>query len=175
MAAATKMGGRLRVFIGAFLVSLLIPSSLRADVYYVTVAGLPGDTDYEQRYNTAATDLDKLLKASGAVHVFTLTGADSTRARFYDVMAQVARDAKPDDDFVLTLIGHGTYDGVEYKFNLVGPDVTAANIARVCNAVSSKRQLIVDTTSSSGGAIPVFQRKGRAVITATKSGTEKNA
>ena len=90
-------------------------------------------------------------------------------------MAQVARDATPDDDFILTLIGHGSYDSVEYKFNLVGPDVSAADIARVCNGVQSKRQLIVDTTSASGGAIPVFQRKGRAVIAATKSGTEKNA
>jgi hypothetical protein len=176
MAVAQEMGGRLKTSLGAFLLCLLLQVSVRADVYFVTVAGLPGDTDYEQRYNTAAAELDKLLKASGAaVHVFTLTGADSTRARFYDLMAQVARDAKPDDDFVLTLIGHGTYDGVEYKFNLVGPDVSAADIARLSNAVQSKRQLIVNTTSSSGGAIPVFQRKGRAVVAATKSGTEKNA
>jgi hypothetical protein len=48
-------------------------------------------------------------------------------------------------------------------------------LARLCNAVKSKRQLIVDTTSASGAAIPSFQRKDRGVITATKSGTEKNA
>jgi hypothetical protein len=176
MVAAPEMGGRVRTSIGACLLCLVFQVSVRADVYFVTVAGLPGDTDYEQRYNTAAKELDKLLKASGAaVHVSTLVGADATRAKFYDVMSQVAHDAKASDDFVLTLIGHGSYDGFEYKFNLVGPDVSAADIARVCNAVQSKRQLIVDTTSSSGGAIPAFQRKGRAVIAATKSGTEKNA
>jgi hypothetical protein len=176
MAVAQKMGDRVRTSIGVCLLCLVFQVSVRADVYFVTVAGLPGDSDYEQRYHTAATELDKLLKASGAaVHVYTLTGADATRARFYDIMSQVAHDAKADDDFVLTLVGHGSYDGVEYKFNLVGPDVSAADIARLCNAVQSKRQLIVDTTSSSGGAIPVFQRKGRAVIAATKSGTEKNA
>src|SRR5438552_12470354 len=176
MAAAQEMGGRMNTSLAACLLCVLLQASVRADVYFVTVAGLPGDTDYEQRYTTAATEIDKVLKASGAaVHVFTLTGGDATRARFYDVMAQVAHEARPDDDFILTLIGHGSYDSVEYKFNLVGPDVSAADIARVCNAVQSKRQLIVDTTSSSGGAIPVFQRKGRAVIAATKSGTEKNA
>src|ERR1700676_4544266 len=98
MAAAQEMGNRLRTSFGVGLLCLLLQVSARADVYYVTVAGLPGDADYEQRYNTAATELDKLLKASGAaVHVFTLTGAESTRARFYDVMAQVASNAQPDD------------------------------------------------------------------------------
>jgi hypothetical protein len=138
--------------------------------------GLAGDADYEQRYTTAASDLDKALKASGAaVHVYTLAGADATRAHVTEVLGQVARAAKPEDDFVLTLIGHGSYDGVEYKFNLVGPDISGADLARLCNAVPSKRQLIVDTTSSSGAALPLFQRTGRAVIAATKSGTEKNA
>jgi hypothetical protein len=176
MAAAQEMGDRMRTSVGVCLLCALLQAAVRADGYFVTVAGLPGDPDYEQRYNTAATELDTLLKASGAtVHVYTLKGADATRAKFYDVMAQVAHDAKADDEFVLTLIGHGSYDGVEYKFNLVGPDVSAADIARVCNLVPSKRQLIVDTTSASGGAIPTLQRKGRAVVAATKSGTEKNA
>jgi hypothetical protein len=35
--------------------------------------------------------------------------------------------------------------------------------------------LIVDTTSASGGAVLALERPGRAVIVATKSGTEKNA
>ena len=42
----------------------------------------------------------------------------------------MARDAKAEDDFVLMLIGHGSFDGVEYKFNLVGPDVTARSWRR---------------------------------------------
>jgi hypothetical protein len=90
-------------------------------------------------------------------------------------MSTIARDAKADDDFALILIGHGSFDGVEYKFNLVGPDITAAKIAAVCDRIEAKRQLVVDTTSASGGALQVLERPGRAVITATKSGTEKNS
>ena len=41
--------------------------------------------------------------------------------------------------------------------------------------IPAQRQLVVDTTSASGGAVPAFERRGRAVIAATKSGTEKNA
>ena len=90
-------------------------------------------------------------------------------------MGAVARDAKANDDFALILIGHGSFDGVEYKFNLVGPDLTGAQIAALCDRIAAKRQLVVDTTSASGGALQVLERPGRAVIAATKSGTEKNA
>ena len=30
---------------------------------------------------------------------------------------------------MLILIGHGSFDGDEYKFNLVGPDISAAELA----------------------------------------------
>lgn len=148
----------------------------RAAVYYVTVAGLGGEPDYQQRFTAAAKDLDKIFKATETTgHVYTLTGAQATAVQFKETLAAVARDAKADDDFVLVLIGHGSFDGVEYKFNLVGPDVTAGEIASMCDRIQSRRQLVVATTSASGGAIQALERPGRAVIAATKSGTEKNA
>ena len=39
--------------------------------------------------------------------MYTLMGADSTRAHLTDTLNTIAREAKPDDDFVLILIGHG--------------------------------------------------------------------
>ncbi len=158
----------------ALVCLLAVPA--QAAVYYVTVAGLGGEPDYEQRFTAEARDLDKLFKAGGAgAHVYTLTGAQATAAQLKTALAEVARDAKASDDFVLVLIGHGSFDGAEYKFNLVGPDLTAAEMAALCDRVTARRQLIVDTTSASGGAVAAFERPGRAVIAATKSGTEKNA
>jgi hypothetical protein len=156
--------------------ALLFAVPARAAVYYVTVAGLGGEPDYEQEFTSLAMDLDKLLKASGSdVHVYTLTGKDATRANLTDTLAMVASEAKPDDDFVLTLIGHGSFDGFEYKFNLPGPDISATDLAVLCDRVPAKRQLIVNTTSASGGSVAALEKHGRAVIAATKSGTEKNA
>jgi hypothetical protein len=146
-----------------------------ASVYYVTVAGLGGEPDYEQRFTAAAKDLDKVFKASSGAHVYTLTGSQATRVRLTETIAIVARDAKPEDDFVLTLIGHGSFDGVEYKFNLVGPDVSAAELAAMCDRVPARRQLVVNTTSASGGSVVALERSGRGIIAATKTGTEKNA
>ena len=147
-----------------------------ARTFYVIVAGLGGEPEYEQRFATAANDLDRIFKSAGATaRVYTLVGAQATAARFRDTMNTVEREAKADDDFALILIGHGSFDGVEYKFELPGPDLTAAEIAAMCDRVPSHRQLIVDTTSASGGAIQALEKPGRAVIAATKSGTEKNA
>jgi hypothetical protein len=149
---------------------------VRAATYYVIVAGLGGEPDYEQRFTAAANDLDRVFKTEGpAAHVTTLAGAQATAAQLKVALSTVAHDSKADDDFVLILIGHGSFDGVEYKFNLVGPDVTATEIAALCDRIPARRQLIVDTTSASGGAVQAFEHPGRAVIAATKSGTEKNA
>jgi len=172
------VGCRVRTgLLGLCLASLLpLAPSARAGLYYVTVAGLGGEPDYEQRFTALANDLDKLLKASGPdVHVYTLVGDQATRAHMTETLGLVARQAKPDDDLVLILIGHGSFDGVEYKLNLPGPDISGAELATLCDRVPSKRQLIVNTTSSSGGSIVALDRPGRAIIAATKSGTEKNA
>ena len=148
----------------------------RSAVYYVTVAGLGGEPEYDQRFTSLAQDLDKTFKASGSdAHVYTLAGSDATLERLRDTLAAVAREAKPEDDFVLALIGHGSFDGVEYKFNLVGPDVSGAELAQMCNSVPAKRQLIVNTTSASGGSLSALEGPGRGVIAATKNGSEKNA
>lgn len=147
-----------------------------AAAYYVTVAGLGGEPDYEQRFTALAKDLDKLLKDSGGdVHVYTLTGGDATKAHLTETMNTIAREAKAEDSLTVTLIGHGSYDTVEYKFNLPGPDISGEELAGLCDRVAAKRQLIVNTTSASGGSIGALQKSGRIVIAATKTGTEKNA
>ena len=155
--------------------SALVAGTARAATFYVTVAGLGGEPDYEQRFTANANDLDKVFKSVAGAHVWTLKGKDATKTQLSQVMGEVARQAKAEDDLVLTLIGHGSFDGAEYKFNLVGPDVTAAELASMCDKVPARRQLVVDTTSASGGAVVALERPGRAVISATKSGTEKNA
>lgn len=150
--------------------------SAQAAPYYVTVSGLGGEPDYEQRFTALAKELDKLFKsASSDAHVYTFTGSDATKARLTETLGQIARDAKPDDEFTLILIGHGSYDGEEYKFNLPGPDISGEELAVLCDRIPAKRQLIVNTTSASGGSIGALQRAGRIVIAATKTGTEKNA
>ena len=159
----------------ALVIAILAATTASASTYYVTVAGLGGEPDYEQRFTAAAQSLDKLFQASPSSHVSTLTGKQATRARLTETLTQIAHQARPEDDLVLTLIGHGSFDGVEYKLNLVGPDLSAPELASLLDHIPTRRQLIVDATSASGGVVAALERPNRAIIAATKSGTEKNA
>ena len=150
--------------------------TLQGAAYYITVAGLGGAPDYETQFAKWATDLDHELHANGPdVHVVTLSGNAATRSRVQQELSQAAAEVKPEDAFALMLIGHGTFDGSDYKFNLPGPDITAAELAVALNRIPAKRQLVVNMTSASGASLAALARKDRIVITATKSGTEKNA
>ncbi len=155
---------------------LLAASSARSAAYYVTLAGLGGTPDYEMQFAKWATELDQELRMNGpAARVVTLSGASATRRGVEQALLQAARDVKPEDAFALLLIGHGTFDGSDYKFNLPGPDLTAGELASALNRIPARRQLVVNMTSCSGASLPALARKDRIVITATKSGTEKNA
>lgn len=170
------MGCRLRK---TLLSLLLIAAAGRASAatYILTVAGLGGEPDYEQRFTMLATDVDKILHTGAQTDrvVETLKGADATKVKMEAALNRFAAQAKPADAFVLMLIGHGTFDGTDYKFNLPGPDISGAELAALLNKIQAGRQLVVDMTSASGGVKDVLKKDNRVVITATRSGLEKNA
>jgi len=162
----------MRLCLGALLLSTL--STLQGGTYYLTVAGLGGEPEYEQRFSGWASDLDKSFKTEPGSQVTTLSGAQATRAAIQARLGELAKQTKPDDHLVLLLIGHGSFDESDYKFNIPGPDITAGELASLLDKIPAQ-QLIVDMTSASGGALPILQKPKRIVITATKAGTEKNA
>jgi hypothetical protein len=158
---------------GSLLLALALTQA-HATTFYLTLSGLGGEPDYVQRFKGVAEDIDSTLKkAGGDINVNTLVAPtrDQIRAKF----AEIDRQAKPNDALVVMLIGHGSYDGVDYKFNIPGTDISGAELAGLLDHVPATRQLIVNMTSSSGGSIEFLRKPTRIVITATKSGTEKNA
>jgi hypothetical protein len=149
---------------------------LHATTYFVTIAGLGGEPEYDQRFGGWAKDIDKILKASAPdAKVETLYGPDATRAKIQAALGEIAKEAKPSDALVLMLIGHGSFDGVEYKINLPGPDLSATELASLLGHIPANRQLVVNMTSASGACLDPLKKTNRAIIVATKSGTEKNA
>lgn len=155
---------------------IVLAASAHATNYYVTIAGLGGAQEYESQFEKWANDLDRELKANGReARVTTLSGPSATRHDIERILNGIATEAKPEDSFALLLIGHGSFDGTDYKFNIPGPDITGNEFARLLNSIPARRQLFVNMTSCSGASIPALVKKDRIVITATKSGTEKNA
>jgi hypothetical protein len=171
MAAEAQMGCDLR----RVLLLIVACAALRADTFYFTVAGLGGEPEYDARFSGWAKDLDKLLhQVEPQAKIKTLYGPDATRANVEAYLHDLAKEAKPDDSVILMLIGHGSFDEFDYKFNLPGPDISATELAGLLDKIPA-HELIVNMTSASGGSIAALEKPKRVVITATKTGTEKNA
>jgi len=97
------------------------------------------------------------------MHVTSLTGEHATRDALHRAIASIVEHAGAADQVTITLIGHGSFDGEEYRFNVPGPDVTASDLAAWLQPLASRQQLIVLATSSSGGALARLQRENRIV------------
>jgi hypothetical protein len=73
----------------------------------------------------------------------------------------------------LILIGHGTFDGREAKFNLRGTDVSGQELAEWLKPC--RRPLaVIDCSSASAPFLNKLSADGRVVVTATRTGQENN-
>jgi hypothetical protein len=168
MDVAKKVGCRMRT-----LVAMFFAVSLHAATYYVTISGLGGEPDYEQRFGMWAKDIEKSVKEAPDAKFETLV--DATRDQVRAALDHISKQATAQDALVVMLIGHGTFDGYDYKINLRGPDLSGTELASLLDRIPASRQLVVNMTSSSGGSIEFLRKPNRVVITATKAGGEHNA
>lgn len=179
MDAAAPVGGNLRRAGGNLKTSVVlgllatVAMTARADSYFLTVAGLGGEPEFESRFEDWAKQLDMIYRSDPGAKVDTLSAAQATKANVEAKLRALA-STKPDDQVVVTLIGHGTFDDREYKLALPGPDLSATELGQLLDKIPA-RQLVVDMTTSSGGAIPILEKPKRVVIAATKAGTEKSS
>jgi len=73
----------------------------------------------------------------------------------------------------LVLIGHGTFDGKEARFNLRGPDFTATELAEWLKPFQ-RPLVVINTASASAPFLAKLAGTNRVVIAATRSGNEQN-
>jgi hypothetical protein len=160
----------------AILSIFAIPPA-KSDTYSFTVAGLGGEPAYEQRFREQAAALgDAAQKLTGdASHAIVLSGDHADRESIRRELKGLAGRVRADDEVIVTLVGHGSFDGDEYRFNIPGPDITAGELAALFDQLPAGNQLIVNATSASGAVIEGWKRDNRIVITATKNGGERNA
>jgi hypothetical protein len=155
----------------------LISAPALSDTYALIVAGLGGEKQYEQRFRTQATALAQAAeKLTGdQSNVIALSAEKADRETVRRELRALAGKTKREDQIIIVLLGHGTYDGEEYRFNVPGPDLTGSELAALFDQIPARDQLIVNATSASGAAIERWKRDNRVVITSTKSGGERNA
>ncbi len=139
------------------------------------VSGAAGGQDYAEQYARWTEALSKVLVeqmklAPAAVHVLSDTKGDgaATAENVRRSLNAIRQSMTRDDLLLVVLIGHGTFDGADAKFNLVGPDLSSSDWAALLRAVPG-RVVLVNTTSASFPFIERLSGPRRILITATDS------
>ena len=159
------------------LVPLWLAPPAQAELYYLIVGGLGGEPAYANRFMAQTESLaDAAARSLGdESRVTLLNGEEATREALTEALQQLAQTVTPADTLAVFLVGHGTYDGFAYKYNLPGRDLDGGELGELLGAVPAGRQLVVNATSASGAVLESWTQEGRTLITATKSGGERNA
>jgi hypothetical protein len=155
--------------------------------HVAVIVGLAGNPEFSELYGKwAASLVDAAADRYGIPreHIDYLSDkveADpkrvtgrSTREGIVKVFDKLASGA-PDDLVFVVLMGHGTFDGKVAKFNLPGPDMTAADFEPLLKRLSPRRVVFVNTASASGPFVEALSGPGRTIVTATRSGRESFA
>ena len=148
-------------------------AAAHAEAHMLVVAGLGGEPAYAEAFASHAQAAADHAEQTGAV-VTLLSGGDASRAAIEEALAKMAASAEANDVAVVQLIGHGSWDEENYRFNVPGPDLSGADLAAGLAALPVRRVLIL-ATSASGAAIDALATASTTMLTATRDGRERNA
>ena len=166
-----------RVFVSSWLIVLAASGIAHAQqTHLLVITGVPGDEEHEQKFNkwaTAFVDAAKKKEQLPAANITTLAGATASKDGIDKALTDIAARSKPNDNVIVLLIGHGSFDGRSAAFNIMGPDLTAPDWAKLVGKLASQHVAFVNTSSASGAFLQPMAAPGRVVITATKTGGER--
>lgn len=144
--------------------------------FALILVGAGGEPEYAQQFEKWTTELKSALSEDfgfDAQKLLVVQNAKATDVR--NTFAQLKSQIDANNVLFVFFIGHGSFDGKESKFNLVGPDIAASEYNTLLSALPTKRVIVLNMASASGEFVKSLSAKGRIVITATKSGQETNA
>ncbi len=136
----------------------------------VVVTGAAGTDDFGALFEIWSNRLADAGREAG-FQVSVLQNADEVSAK--DQLQQILIGNLEADELWVVLIGHGTFDGKLAKFNLVGDDITAAEL-RGWLEKRDATTVVVNCAACSGPFVERLAGRNRVVISATKSGYESS-
>lgn len=142
----------------------------------VVVVGAAGDESYQKIF-TEEAELWRKVASTSQVKLRLLgestTKDDATdKAQLKTILAEELQTTSP-SALWLIFIGHGTFDGRTAAFNLRGPDLSSAELVEWVKD-GSRPLAFVNTTAASAPFLTALSGPNRVIVTATKSGQERN-
>ena len=156
------------------------------DTHLLVITGVAGDDEHGAQFHKWAMALGDAARRLGVPDAQVAYLSDrpeqdparirgrSTKDNVTKAFADTAARAKPNDEVFVLLIGHGSFDGRVGAFNLPGPDLAVSDYAKLLDKLALQRVVFVNTASSSGAFLQPLAGPGRIIVTATKTGGERN-
>lgn len=163
---------------------LLMPAPAVAQTgqrFALLVEGAPGDQPHAELQRRLLASLEarfrddyKLDKDHLVVLASTPQAGEgkSTAVEVRSALARLTPQVHPLDTLFVMLIGHGSWDGTDAKFNLIGPDLTATEWAALVSPTAG-RIVFVNSTPASSPFLKALAGPNRVVITATDQPGQK--
>jgi hypothetical protein len=140
----------------------------------IVAVGAAGEEEFGKEFVKWAEHWRQATEKAGAAHqVVGLGPTDATTdlSRLKEVLSSEPTNTTA--ELWLVLIGHGTFDGKEAKFNLRGPDLSATELAEWLKSFR-RPVVVINCASSSSPFLNKLSGADRVIVTATKSGYEEN-
>lgn len=161
------------VALASGLMSHLVADEKSIEAEIILVVGAAGESQYEFVFSSAIERVQQAAELSPAelTIIRETTGNSSPKQQLISHLESISPSGSP--PLWLIFIGHGTFDGVDARFNLIGPDITCNELAATLLPV--QRQLVI-VLGFSGSAPFVAPLAGpnRSILSATRSGYELN-
>jgi hypothetical protein len=159
---------------------------LAGQTQVLVVSGLGGEPRYQESFLATALSVaraarerlgvnpdDVVILAEDTARAPGIAGR-STRDAIGAQLETFSRRAAPDGLLLVVLVGHGSATGGEPRINLPGPDLTAAGLSGLLDLFPTQPVVVVNTASASGDWVAALSGPHRVVITATRSGIERD-
>ena len=163
-------------------------ASAQEHTHALIVVGLGGNADYRDRFHNQAVALREAFTSKHGMlseHVTYLgerpesapeiVTDKSTRDNVLSYLSTIAQQMGPSDRLLVILIGHGTSDQAEARFNITGPDLAPSDLQMALTGFPTQTLALVHTGSASGGFLEPLSGPNRIIITATRTQRERNA
>ena len=167
-----------RLIVGTLLCCVLcaVPAFAQ-QTHILVITGVPGDEDHAKKFAKWASSFVDAAKKKDAVpdaNITLLTEAHATKEAVEKAFGDIAARAKANDTIFILLIGHGSFDGRVASFNIPRADLTATDYAKLLSRFTTQHVVFVNTASASGAFLQPLAAPGRVIVTATKTGGERN-
>jgi hypothetical protein len=156
-------------------------SAAAGDRYALVVTGASGGAPYAEQYDAWRMSFVQTLEQTFAYpkdRILVLAEKEdedirqANRENVRRAVDTIRRAATKDDVVLILLIGHGTSENEEAKFNLVGPDLSAREWDELLRPVAA-RLIFVDAASGSFPFLQQLSGRGRIVLTANDSAAQQ--